>query len=106
MDFKVIFRDAFLADLESLLRSIAAENPTAAIKLGDTIVQRGESLAFFPERYPRVRQRWGVRRFIVRKYFKVFYLIDHEKRIVEIMRCWDGRRQIDPALPQDIPHSR
>jgi len=106
MDFKVIFRDTFLADLESLLRLIAAENPTAAIKLGDMIVQRGESLAFFPERYPKVRQRRGVRRFIVRKYFKVFYLIDHEARFVAILRCWDGRRESDPALPHLLTGAR
>ena len=34
MDFKVIFRDTFLADLENVLESIAAENPTAALRLG------------------------------------------------------------------------
>lgn len=100
MDFKVIFRDSFLEDLESLLKLIAAENPTAAAKLGDTIVQKGESLVFFPERNPKVQQRRDIRRFIVGKYIKVFYLIDHERRIVEILRCWDGRRESDPALPQ------
>ncbi len=101
MDFKVIFRDSFLEDLESLLRLIAAENPAAASKIGDAIVQRGENLAFFPERHPKVRQRRDVRRFIVGKYIKVFYRIDHERRIVEILRCWDGRRESDPALPKD-----
>jgi plasmid stabilization system protein ParE len=55
MDFKVIFRDSFLEDLESLLRLIAADNPATASKLGDTIVHKGERLAFFPERYPKVR---------------------------------------------------
>jgi len=98
MDFKVIFRESFIEDLERIVRNIAADNPIAARKLGESIVGMGESLSFFPERHPRVRQRPQIRRFIVRKYFKVFYRIQQESRIVEILRCWDGRRENEPAL--------
>ena len=62
------------------------------------IVQAGEDLSFFPERHPKVRQRPGVRRFIVKKYFKVFYRIQHASQTVEVLRCWDGRRESDPIL--------
>jgi plasmid stabilization system protein ParE len=47
MDFKVIFRDTFLDDLELVVRSIAAQNPTAARKLGELIISASESLSFF-----------------------------------------------------------
>jgi toxin ParE1/3/4 len=99
MDFKVIFKETFLIDLESVLKWVAAQNPMAARKLGDRIVATAESLTFFPERYPRLRQRPQVRRFIVHKYFKIFYSIDHEARVVEILRCWDGRQRSEPTLP-------
>jgi len=59
---------------------------------------QGESLCFFPERHPTVRRRPGVRRLVVRKYFKVFYRVQHETRTVEVLRCWDGRREFDPVL--------
>jgi plasmid stabilization system protein ParE len=98
MDFKVVFKDAFLADLERIVRLIAVPNPDAALKLGELIVQTGERLSFFPERHPRVRQRPGVRRFIIKKYFKVFYRVNHETRTVEILRLWDGRQANDPLL--------
>ena len=98
MDYKVIFKDTFLADLERIVRLIAVHNPDAALKLGELIVQTGESLSFFPERHPRVRQRPGVRRFIVKKYFKVFYRVNQETRTVEILRLWDGRQANDPLL--------
>ena len=98
MDFKVIFKDTFLADLEGIVRLIAIHNPAAARKLGAMIIQTGEGLSFFPERHPKVRQRPGVRRFIVKKYFKVFYRVQHESRTVEVLRCWDGRRESDPLL--------
>ena len=98
MDFKVVFKDTFLADLERIARLIAVHNPDVALKLGELIIQTGESLSFFPERHPRVRQRPGVRRFIVKKYFKVFYRVNHETRTVEILRLWDGRQANDPLL--------
>jgi plasmid stabilization system protein ParE len=98
MDFKVVFKDTFLADLERIARLIAVHNPDVALKLGELIIQTGESLSFFPERHPRVHQRPGVRRFIVKKYFKVFYRVNHETRTVEILRLWDGRQANDPLL--------
>lgn len=98
MDFKVIFKDTFIADLERLVKSIAAHDPGAARKLGELIIQGGEALSFFPERHPKVRQRPGIRRFIVKKHFKVFYRVLHGKRIVEILRCWDGRREAEPFI--------
>jgi len=66
--------------------------------LGERIIQMAESLSFFPERYPSVRQRPEVRRFIVKKNFKVFYRIEYSARLVHVLRCWDGRRGTDPVL--------
>lgn len=98
MDFKVIFKDTFLADLEGILKQVAVHDRAAALNLGDLIVQTAESMSFFPERHPKVRQRPGVRRFIVKKYYKVFYRVHAESRTVEVLRCWDGRRESDPVL--------
>ena len=96
MDFKVIFRDTFIDDLGLIVRSIATHNPEAARHLGESIITRSEKLTFFPERYPRLRQRPGIRRFIIKKYFKVFYRVNYESKYVEILRCWDGRREAGP----------
>lgn len=98
MDYKVIFRDTFVEDLERIVRSIAAHNPLAAQKFGELIITASESLSFFPERNPRVRQRPGVRRFIVKKYYKVFYRVNHDLKSVDILRCWDGRQETDPNI--------
>lgn len=96
MDFKVVFRESFLHDLRRIVESVAAHDQRAAARLGSLIVSRAEKLSFFPERYPRVRQRRNMRRFVVSKYFKVFYSIQREAGTVEILRCWDGRRGSDP----------
>jgi len=98
MDFKIIFKATFVSDLELIVRSIADRNPEAALKLGEHIIQTGENLRFFPERHPKLRQRSGIRRVIVRKYFKLFYRIDQERQSVEVLRCWDGRRGHNPSI--------
>jgi len=98
MDFKVEFKDSFVNDLEQIVRRIAAHNPDAARNLGNLIVDRCESLNFFPERYPKVRLRPGIRRFVVRKNFKIFYRVRSDVRVVEILRCWDARRRSDPRM--------
>jgi toxin ParE1/3/4 len=98
MDYKVIFKDTFIEDLEPIARRIAADDPIAARDFGNTVVNMGESLSFFPERHPKVRQRPDARRFIVKKYYKVFYRVLPESRTVEILRRWDGRRESDPIL--------
>ena len=98
MDFKVIFRETFIEDLEGIVRSIATHNPEAAHALGEIMISTAESLNFFPERYPGIRQRPGIRRFIVKRHFKVFYRVQHDSKTVEILRCWDGRRETEPRF--------
>ena len=96
MDFKVVFKETFLHDLEQIVRRIAVDNPTAAKSLGNFIVNRCESLSFFPERYPKVRQRPGIRRVVIRENFKLFYRVRSDLGLVEALRCWDSRRGSDP----------
>jgi len=98
MEFKVVFRETFILDLEGIVRRIAFHNPDAGRKLGEIIIATAESPIFFPERFPNVRQRPGIRRFIVRKRFKVFYRVDNPSKTVHILRCWDGRREFNPHL--------
>ena len=83
MDFKVIFKDSFIEDLEDIVLRIASENPSAGRILGELILQYCESLSFFPERYPKVKQRPILRRFIVKKRYKIFYRVNPPE--------WNGR---------------
>jgi plasmid stabilization system protein ParE len=98
MDYKVVYKDTFLTDLEHLLKSIAQHDPAAAQKVGNAILRTSESLSSFPERFPRVRERPELRRFIQREYLKIFYRVIHESKTVEILRIWDGRRSDNPTI--------
>ena len=50
MDFKVIFKDTFVVDLEVIIKKVAIHNPDAALQLGEMIIRTAEGLSFFPER--------------------------------------------------------
>lgn len=100
MDFKVIFTDTFCNDLERIVKYIAEHDPAAASRLGSLVVDACERLSFFPERYPRVRQRQNLRRLIVAKHYKVFYRVERKGKKIEILRCWDARRRSNPRVPQ------
>jgi plasmid stabilization system protein ParE len=93
MDYTVVFKESFARDLEECVRRIAEQDPIAAERFGIHVFSRAKSLAVFPERFPRVRQRPGIRRFIVYRHFKIFYRIDPTLRRVEVLRLWDGRRE-------------
>jgi|SRR5882724_9651489 len=98
MDFKVIFTDTFCNDLERIVKYIAEQDPAAASKLGGLVVDACERLSFFPERFPRVRQRAKLRRLIVAKHYKIFYRVDNEGKRVEVLRCRDARRRSNSSM--------
>jgi hypothetical protein len=46
MDYKVVYKETFLADLERFLKSIAEQNPDAARRLGVAIASDQRKLEF------------------------------------------------------------
>ena len=50
MDFKVIFMKRATRDMEQIVARIAKDNPGAALRLGDELIDEALSLAQFPER--------------------------------------------------------
>ena len=49
MGWKIIFAPQALEELEQIVRFIAQDDPRAAIRFGDYLVDRAESLTNFPE---------------------------------------------------------
>ena len=49
MGWQVIFAPQAIAQLEQIVRFIAQDDPQAAIRFGNYLVDRAESLANFPE---------------------------------------------------------
>ena len=95
MGWKVIFAPQALDELEQIVRFIAQDNPDAAIRFGDYLVDRAESLANFPEMGTPYRKRVNARRLSCKSYY--FYRLDRKERVIEIMDYWHSARRA-PAI--------
>jgi len=84
MGWKVVFAPQALEQLEHIVRFIAHDDPEAAVRFGDYLVDRAESLAQFPELGTPYRKRPHVRRLLCKSYF-IYYRLRRDKPVVEIM---------------------
>ena len=93
MDFKVVWTDPALADLQEIVTHIARDKPTAAGRVGNDVIEHVETLRSFPfigPTYPRGST--GNRREIVCGNYRIFYRVLEDRKLVEILTLWHGAR--------------
>ena len=91
MGWKIIFAPQALEELEQIVRFIAQDDSQAAIRFGDYLVDRAESLANFPDGTP-YRKRPNVRRLLCRSYY-IYYRVVRKEQLIEIMDFWHSARR-------------
>ena len=96
MGWKIIFAPQALEQLEQIVRFIAQDDPTAAERFGNYLVDRAELLADFPELGTSYRKRTNVRRVLCKPYF-IYYHVRRDERVIEIMDYWHSARR-EPLL--------
>jgi plasmid stabilization system protein ParE len=99
MAYKVGLTEEARNDLGEAVRFIAidGENPEAALRLGNELLDAALSLALFPRRGAPVRRRPGLRK-LSHRYWLIFYQVNEAAQWVEVVRIWDGRK--DPTQLQ------
>ncbi|MGA3171897.1 MAG: type II toxin-antitoxin system RelE/ParE family toxin [Chthoniobacteraceae bacterium] len=98
MEFKVIWSEAALTDLRKICEWIAQDNPQAARRIGQGILDHVRILTSFPfigPAYPR--GAGGPLREIVLRSYRIFYDISESAHSVEILHVWHGARE-EPEL--------
>ena len=93
MDYKVALSARALRDLEEIVRYIATDNPTAAIKFGTRLLEEAESIGVMPLagrlvpefKLPDIRER-------IFRSFRIVYRVEEKERRVVISRFWHGAR--------------
>jgi toxin ParE1/3/4 len=90
--FKILFTEDSLSDLEAILDYIRADDPEAAARFGDAILNHIELLATFPHIGAPVKRRARVRK-ILHTPVRIYYRIDEEREVVEILHFWHAARQ-------------
>ena len=94
MDFKVIWSDEAIADLQNVCSYIAQHNPEAARRMRDGILKHVSLLGSFPfigPAYPRGAKA-SLREIVFRSY-RIFYDVSEIARSVEILHVWHGARE-------------
>ncbi|MHB8654666.1 MAG: type II toxin-antitoxin system RelE/ParE family toxin [Terriglobia bacterium] len=93
MDFKIVWSDAAIADLQDIWAYIAQHDLEAASQIGRGILAHVRILAAFPfigPTYPRGAK--GTLREIVFRSYRIFYDVSEQSFSVEILHVWHGAR--------------
>jgi plasmid stabilization system protein ParE len=93
MDYKIIFSEPAIDDLESIVRFIAQDNQEAGARFGGKLIESVRHLAKFP-RIGRVvpEQNDENIREIISKPYRIFYRVKDEMKVVEVIRFWHAAR--------------
>jgi toxin ParE1/3/4 len=93
VDFKIVWTLRSREDLHKIATFIARDNPAAALKLGDLIFDRVDSLEKFPElgRVVPERNQPNIREMVVKNY-RIIYRVHQKEKFLEILRVWHGAR--------------
>jgi toxin ParE1/3/4 len=93
---EVVFAPRSESDLAKIVSHIANDDPAAAMRFGETLINKAESLADAPAMGPRLRGRTTTRFLPVGSYL-IIYRPDQRRRIVRILRFWDSARRQRPT---------
>ena len=89
MDYKIIWSEVAIADLQKICSFIANDNPDAAGRVGRGILNHVGILTSFPfigPSYPRDSR--GALREIMYRPYRIFYDVSEVSRTVEILHVW------------------
>jgi toxin ParE1/3/4 len=93
VDFKIVWTLRSREDLRDIATFIAKDNPAAALKLGDLIFARVDTLEKCPElgRIVPERNQPNIREIVVKNY-RLVYRVHQKEKSLEILRVWHGAR--------------
>ena len=100
MDCKVIISPRAIQDLSEIVRYISFDNPDAAQRLGNKLIDAAMSLTSFPEmgRIVPELDDGTTRELIIRPY-RLIYRFDPDANAVLVSRFWHGARLLSPDDP-------
>ncbi|PYI93414.1 MAG: type II toxin-antitoxin system RelE/ParE family toxin [Verrucomicrobia bacterium] len=93
MAYKLIWSPVSRDDLHDIVRFIASDNPERAESFAYELMARTDMLQDHPEigRSVPEHRNVTVRELIFRPY-RIVYRVDHERKVVEIVRVWHAAR--------------
>ena len=95
MDFRLVWTPLARSDLRGIVTYIARDNPDAARRVGERVLDAVEVLRSMPQlgRVVPERRNQSIRE-IIRGNYRIVYRLREESQAVEIWRIWHGARGI------------
>src|SRR4051812_10067252 len=93
MDYKIVFSEPSIEDLENIVRFIAKDNPQAAARFGAKLIESVRNLSAFP-RLGRVvpeKNDENIRELVFKSY-RIFCRVKEDSHTIEIARFWHAAR--------------
>jgi len=97
MGRNVVFAPQAIADLQEITQHIAKDNPSAAIRFGNLLIDRVKVLQQFPFLGSPYAKVPGVRKLVLGPYL-IFYRVSLEQGRVDVLRYWHGAQENPPSL--------
>jgi toxin ParE1/3/4 len=94
MDYTIILSPKAVGDLESIIRYIASNNPEAARKIGQRLLDQTKELGQFPLKGQKVPEfdSSDIRQVILRPY-RIVYRVEEQQKRISIARFWHSSQE-------------
>ncbi len=77
--------------MRAIAAYIARDDPAAALRFTQRLLDDAQALNRAPHHGAQVRQRPGVRRIVHRPYL-IYYRVEEDRNIIRVLRFWHGAR--------------
>ena len=92
MDYRLLYSQKSLNDLDEIFGHIAEEDAEAASRFGTSLLDHVDLLGRFPRLGAVIGKRSGVRK-LLHSPLLVYYRIDEDKRLIEVLHVRHGARK-------------
>ena len=92
MDFKVVYTEPALADLETVMGWSWERHPGTSERFADSLLNHIDLLSDFPYLGAPVKGYPGVRR-LLHSPLQIFYRVREDKGVIEILHFWHTARE-------------
>ncbi len=96
MGWEVIFAPRSERDLAKIVSYIAKDDPSAAIRFGEALITKAESLGDTPEIGAMLPGKPTIRFLPIGAYL-IIYRADENRQVVRILRFWHSARRARPS---------
>jgi plasmid stabilization system protein ParE len=92
LEYKILYTKAALTGLDEIVEFIHRDDPAAAERFGNALLNHVDLLASFPRIGQPIARRPRLQK-ILHTPIWIYYRIHEDKKVIEVIRFWHGSRR-------------